>query len=224
MGRYRILLVEDDVRTRTRLAEAIAGHPELEVQAAVASCAEARVELASGELPDVLLTDLGLPDGNGVELIREGRARNEEMQAMVITVFGDEKHVLAAIEAGAMGYLLKDGSADYIGRSILELVAGGSPISPPIARSILRRFREGPGTPAPSAPPPDGDVPHLTEREREVLTFIVKGFSYGESARLMGVQESTVTSHVRSIYRKLEVHSRGEAVYEALQLGLVKLD
>jgi DNA-binding NarL/FixJ family response regulator len=220
MSRHRILLVEDDDRTRARLAEAIALHPELEVQAAVSSCAEARVELARSPLPNVLLTDLGLPDGSGVDLIREARSRSEVIQAMVITVFGDEKHVLAAIQAGAMGYLLKDGSAEYIGRSILELVAGGSPISPPIARSILKRFRVA----AASPPGQEAEIPRLTERELEVLTLIVKGFSYAESARLIGVQESTVTSHVRSIYRKLEVHSRGEAVYEALQLGLVKLD
>jgi DNA-binding NarL/FixJ family response regulator len=220
MGRHRILLVEDDEPTRARLAEAIAAHAELEVQSAVATCAEARVELDSEPPPDVLLTDLGLPDGSGVDLIRLARDRSAATQAMVITVFGDEKHVLAAIEAGAMGYLLKDGSAEYIGRSILELLAGGSPISPPIARSILRRFRGDTASPA----RPEANAPRLTERESEVLTLIVKGFSYGESARLMGVQESTVTSHVRNIYRKLEVHSRGEAVYEALQLGLVKLD
>jgi DNA-binding NarL/FixJ family response regulator len=220
MGRHRILLVEDDEPTRARLAEAIAAHSELEVQAAVGTCAEARAVLDAKPPPDVLLTDLGLPDGSGVDLIRHVRDHGATTQAMVITVFGDEKHVLAAIEAGAMGYLLKDGSAEYIGRSILELIAGGSPISPPIARSILRRFRTEAATPA----RPEADTPRLTEREGEVLTLIVKGFSYAESARLMGVQESTVTSHVRSIYRKLEVHSRGEAVYEALQLGLVKLD
>jgi DNA-binding NarL/FixJ family response regulator len=220
MGRHRILLVEDDEPTRARLAEAIAAHSELEVQAAVGTCAEARAALEAKPPPDVLLTDLGLPDGSGVDLIRHVRDHGATTQAMVITVFGDEKHVLAAIEAGAMGYLLKDGSAEYIGRSILELIAGGSPISPPIARSILRRFRTETATPA----RPEADTPRLTEREGEVLTLIVKGFSYAESARLMGVQESTVTSHVRSIYRKLEVHSRGEAVYEALQLGLVKLD
>jgi DNA-binding NarL/FixJ family response regulator len=138
---------------------------------------------------------------------------------MVITVFGDERHVVAAIEAGALGYLLKDGSAEYVGRSILALVAGGSPVSPAIARHLLRRF----GSPA--AGVAGGDAPpRLTERESETLRLIMKGFSYAEAASVMGVAESTVTSHVRSIYRKLEVHSRSEAVYEALQLGLVKLD
>jgi DNA-binding NarL/FixJ family response regulator len=137
---------------------------------------------------------------------------------MVITIFGDEQHVVTAIEAGAMGYLLKDGSAEYIGSSVLEMMAGGSPISPPIARYLLRRFRP------PDAGEDDTAPPKLSEREHEVLTLIVKGFSYAEIARLIGVSAHTVTTHVRNIYRKLEVHSRGEAVYEALQLGLVKID
>lgn len=224
MATHSILLVEDDENTRTRLAEAIQEHPRLRLQASVGTCANAHAELRR-TAPDVLLTDLGLPDGSGIDLIREVRARELATQPMVITVFGDEKHVVAAIEAGALGYLLKDGSSDYISRSILDLVAGGSPISPPIARYFLRRFRaieEIPKSPEPESP--NGPVPHLTKREREVLTLIVKGFTYAEAADLVGVAESTVTSHIRNIYRKLEVHSRGEAVYEAIQLGLVRVE
>jgi DNA-binding NarL/FixJ family response regulator len=217
--RHGVLLVEDDEHTRERLARAVAEHPALELLAAVGSCAEARRELDRRQ-PAVLLTDLGLPDGDGVELIREVRRRGFKTEAMVVTIFGDEQHVVTAIEAGAMGYLLKDGSPDYIGQSILDMLAGGSPISPPIARYLLRRFRTSEATPA--AEP--AELPRLSEREREVLGLIVKGFSYAEAARLTGTSPHTVTAHVRNIYRKLEVHSRGEAVYEALQLGLVKLD
>lgn len=213
-----VLLVEDDPNTRDRLAAAIVAHPELSLQAAVGSCAAARRELARAT-PAVLLTDLGLPDGDGTELIRALRGQGLATLPMVITVFGDEKHVVAAIEAGALGYLLKDGSPEYVGRSILELLAGGSPVSPAIARYLLRRFGSLPAASAPSDEPP-----RLTDRESETLRLIMKGFSYAEAGAVMGVAESTVTSHVRSIYRKLEVHSRSEAVYEALQLGLVKLD
>jgi DNA-binding NarL/FixJ family response regulator len=215
---HTVLLVEDDEPTRSRLGQVVSEHPSLHLLAAVGSCGEARRELDRGQ-PDVLLTDLGLPDGEGVELIRELRRRGFRTHAMVVTVFGDEAHVVAALEAGALGYLLKDGSPDYIGASIMEMLGGGSPISPPIARYLLRRFQ---GLEA-EASADGGKQPHLSEREREVLQLIVKGFSYGEIAGLLGVSAHTVTTHVRSIYGKLEVHSRGEAVYEALQLGIVKL-
>ena len=217
--RHTVLLVEDEPHTRERLAEAIGAHPRLSLCGAVATCAEARQVLA-GDPPDVLLTDIGLPDGSGIELIRAVRDGGDRTVAMVITVFGDEKHVVAAIEAGALGYVLKDGSPHDIAGAILDLIAGGSPISPPIARYFLRRFRGAEGEAAAAA----SAAPHLTAREREALRLFVKGFSYAEAARLMGVSETTVASHVRSVYRKLDVHSRSEAVYEALQLGLVKLN
>ena len=217
---HTVLLVEDDDHTRARLAEVVSCHPRLRLVAAVPSLAEARTSLAR-VLPDVLLTDLGLPDGNGIELVRELRERQAPTLPMVITVFGDEQHVIAAIEAGALGYLLKDGSPDSIGTAILELLEGGSPISAPIARYLLKRFRP---PVAGVREPGEAANPRLSEREHDVLTLIVKGFSYAEAARLMGISPHTVTAHVRSIYGKLEVHSRGEAVYEALQLGLVKLD
>ena len=219
---HGVILVEDDDHTRERLARTIAGHPQLKLLGSAATCEEGRALIARFEA-DVLITDIGLPDGSGIELIGEARRKHPNLLALVITIFGDESHVVAAIEAGAMGYLLKDGTADYIGSSILEMIGGGSPISPPIARYLLRRFRAG--EPAATDPAPPGEpAPRLSEREREVLMLIVKGFSYAEIAGLLGVSAHTVTTHVRGIYKKLAVHSRGEAVYEALALGLVKLD
>jgi DNA-binding NarL/FixJ family response regulator len=135
---------------------------------------------------------------------------------MVITVFGDEQHVVAAIEAGATGYILKDGSSQYIADSILELVHGGAPISPAIARHLLRRFREL--SPPVRAP----DAPGLTGREQEVLGLLVKGFTFAEIGDLLGISAHTVTTHVKHIYAQLAVRSRAEAVYEAMQLGLVE--
>lgn len=216
---YAVLLLEDDARTRDHLAAAIAGHPALRLQAAVGTVAEALAALTASP-PAVLLTDLQLPDGDGTDVIRACREHAPRAIALVITVFGDEGHVVRALEAGALGYLLKDGEAPEVAQSILDALDGGSPISPPIARHLLRRFRP----PEPAAPAVEADaLPRLSAREHEVLTLIVKGFSYAEIARLTGTSPHTVTTHVRSIYRKLAVHSRGEAVYEALQLGLVKL-
>lgn len=217
--RHRVLVVEDDDPTRARLARAVAAHPRLSLQDAVATVGAARA-LLERDPPDVLLTDLDLPDGNGIELIRHARDRGGRTQSMVVSVFGDEQHVVAAIEAGALGYLLKDASADSIGRAILEMLGGGSPMSPPVARYLLQRFAQA----APAAAAPSDGTPALSAREREVLTYIVKGFSYAEIARLLSLSTHTVATHVRRIYGKLEVHSRGEAVYEALATGLVKMD
>ena len=137
---------------------------------------------------------------------------------MVVTVFGDEKSVLGAIEAGARGYLLKDESAEGVGVAILQLLAGGSPITPAIAQHLILRFQER----APSAEREAG--PALSKRELEVLELVVKGFTFGEIAGLLALSPHTVGTFVRRIYRKLEVRSRGEAVFEALQLGIVKVE
>jgi DNA-binding NarL/FixJ family response regulator len=129
--------------------------------------------------------------------------------------------VLDSIEAGATGYLLKDAVAERIAASIHELRAGGSPISPGIARRVLARFRVAP-TPAPGPEANAAATPSpLTERETELLRLTAKGLSFDTIGQLMGISPHTVVAHVKKIYRKLAVHSRGEAVYEAGQLGLL---
>jgi len=217
---HRVLVVEDDPPTRRHLARAIEAHPELELVRAAGTVAEGRSALAAQQ-PDVLLTDIGLPDGTGVELIRAVREVAPKAISMAVTALGDEKTVITAIEAGAAGYLLKDGSHDEIGDAVMELVAGGSPISPSIARHVLRRLHRGD---APTEDPDAGDAPTLTKREHEVLSLIAKGFSFPEIAELLEISAHTVTTHVRHIYEKLEVNSRGSAVYEAVNLGLIQMD
>jgi len=209
-----VLIVEDDPPTRKRLEAVVGNLPNLSLMASIGSATEARAALRGK--PDVLLVDLGLPDGSGVDVIREAQRVSPGTRAMVITVFVDERHVMDAIAAGAMGYLLKDGSAEYVGHSIAELLAGGSPISAPIARHLLQRFQR----PRPAAR--TGDAP-LTTRELEILTQIAKGFSVAEVGELLGISARTVTTHVQHIYRKLEVSSRSEAVFEAVNLGLIDL-
>lgn len=217
-----VLVVEDDPPTRARFVAAVERHPELELAGAVGTCEAARAAIAARP-PAVLLIDIGLPDGSGIELIRELRSRGAPTQCMVVTVFGDEQHVVSAIEAGALGYLLKDASAEAIGHAILEMLAGGSPMSASVARYLLKRF--APEPPAPAATPPHAPgVPALSAREREVLGYIVKGFTYAEIARITGLSAHTVATYVRRVYGKLEVHSRGEAVYEALAAGIVDVD
>jgi len=213
-----VLLVEDDDHTRERIAGIIEATAGLSLFGSAGSLATAREALAAG-LPDVLLTDLGLPDGNGIDLIKQVRSAGSSTEAMVISVFGDERHVIAALEAGAAGYILKDGTTEHIGKSLLQLLDGGSPISAPIARHLLKRLQ-----PAESTAPPVVDVPPLSEREVDVLTAVAKGFTYNEIADILEISFHTVSSHVKHIYRKLEVCSRSEAVYEAVNLGLISLD
>jgi DNA-binding NarL/FixJ family response regulator len=235
-----VLLVEDDARTRDHLARAIASDDRLALVGACGSVAEAKACLGR-QLPDVLLTDLGLPDGSGIELIRSTRGEGTRTLAMVITVFGDEDTVVRAIQAGATGYLLKDDTPPSIGDSIVELVEGGSPISAPIARLLLRRVAGAPAdgsarAPTAGHPPPaasargessassaPGERPVLTGREHEVLSLVAKGFTFPEIAHLLEVSRHTVTAHVRHIYEKLEVSTRGEAVFEAVQQGLIRI-
>jgi DNA-binding NarL/FixJ family response regulator len=218
MPRPRILIVEDDEPTRERLVRAVAAHEEFEIVAAVGSCREALAALRR-EPPDVLLTDLALPDGNGIELIRTARRLSSDVLSMAVTVFGDEKSVLGAIEAGARGYLLKDATAEGIGTAIRDLLAGGSPITPAIAQHLILHFQERAHAAAPAPP-----EPALSQREREVLELVVRGFTFAEIARGLELSPHTIGTFVRRIYRKLEVSSRGEAVFEALQLGLVRLE
>jgi DNA-binding NarL/FixJ family response regulator len=215
-----ILLVEDDAPTLWRLQEALT-KAGFEVTAA-ANLAEARDGLAAGP-PRVLLTDLQLPDGHGNALIRETRARFPDTEIMVISNLGDEESVISAITVGATGYLLKDAFPTDIAATVHELVAGHSPISASIARFIVRRTQTA-GEPAAEPPPgPALNTAKLTPREIDILWGIAKGFSYAEIAGHLGLSRQTVPGHIKSIYRKLEVHTRGEAVFEAVQQGLIQL-
>lgn len=202
---------------RDYLARAISEHPELELLAACADLEGARTVLRSAA-PDVLLTDLALPDGDGVTLIREIKRATPRCECMVISVFGTEARVVAAIEAGATGYLLKDDPVERVAQAVLSLVNGGSPMSPGIARHVLNRLRGAAHTEASAA-----TGASLTERELTVLNALSRGFTYGEVAEQLGLSTHTVGTHVKHIYRKLEVCSRSEAVFEAAQLGLIKL-
>lgn len=211
---YGVLIVEDEPATRERLAGIVRATDGLELAAEVGDRAAALALLAQpGFAPRVALVDLALPDGSGIDVIGALRRTHPAADAMVISVFGDEAHVIGAIEAGATGYLLKDADAAAVGAAILRLIAGESPISASIARHLLKRFQ---------APPAHDPAPHLTAREREVLQLIAKGLSYARIADSLGMSVNTVPSYVKQIYRKLQVNSRGEAVFEALALGLIK--
>lgn len=221
-----VLLVEDDAAFRRGFAASISREPDFNLLGAMSTLAEARACIAR-QVPDVLLVDLGLPDGDGVELIREMYERQPAVHSMVVTIFGDEHHIFRALEAGATGYLLKDAEPDEVSSSIRKLAAGGSPISPVIARKLLsrvirksERLASDPNTRSRAAQAKPDRGP-FSEREYEILTIIARGFSSDEIARMLSISTHTVISHVKNIYQKLAVHSRAEAVFEARQMGIL---
>ena len=180
--------------------------------------------MLQGPPADVLLVDLGLPDGSGIDVIHAAIIRWPSCNIMVSTNFGDETHVMRSIEAGAAGYLLKDSSPAKIVDEIRSLASGGSPISPIIARQILARFRPAaPADVAVNSTAAAAAEPStlLSAREKEVLDFITRGFTAQEIAKLMQLSPFTVRTFVRRIYSKLKVTSKTEAIYEARTLGLL---
>lgn len=212
-----VMLVEDDLHFAERFAEALERSGSMRLAARCCTVREALERLQS-LAPDVLLVDLGLPDGNGIEVIRSAVQRYPNCDVLVVTMYGDQTNVLTCIEAGASGYLLKEAVKEDIVKHIDDLRSGGSPISPVIARQLLRKFQP----PRPAGPAPAPLAEHVTERELQVLQLLARGFNYQEIAGLLGVSIHTIGTYIKRIYRKLHVNSRGEAVYEAQQMGILK--
>lgn len=212
-----VALVEDDPRMRERFERVIAAEPTLRLLCAAGTGQELLAWFAENAV-DVLLVDLGLPDVPGLEVIRQARRMQPACAVMVITMFADEANMLQAFEAGAGGYLLKDGTEADLATHVLSLHGGGSPMSPIIARQLLVRWQ---ASAAPAVPRAGGPVA-LSRRESQVLDLIARGFIYPEIAQQMGLSVSTIQTHVRNIYGKLDVHNKTEAVFEARQLGLLR--
>ena len=208
---HTVMIVEDQRRTREGIAAEIGFDPALRVVGAFASMEEALPRLER-EPPDVLLTDIGLPGMSGIEGVRRYRARHAGALVLVLSVFGDDRHVFEAICAGASGYLLKDTMPERLREAIHELVAGGAPMTPEVARRVVATFRKFPSTPS------EHD---LSPRELDVLRALGQGHSYKTAATALSMSIDTVRFHIRSIYSKLHVHSKSEAVIEAIRRGIV---
>jgi DNA-binding NarL/FixJ family response regulator len=222
-----VAVLEDETHVRKMFEAAIAADPSLQLAFSAQSVAQAKA-MAQTHAAQVYLVDLGLPDADGREFIRWVTENQPGASCMVVTVFGDDERIVSSFAAGAVGYLLKDAPADEIAQHIAELVSGGSPISPSVARRMLQHFKARqaplPHTDSPASPPAAAQDPAeqaLSPREHEVLCLIEKGLTYEEIAQVLGITWHTVTSYLRRVYRKLEVKSRGEAVFEARQRGLL---
>ena len=161
---------------------------------------------------DIALIDLGLPDASGLKVLEA--LRPLPTLAIVVSVFDDDLHLFPALRAGAQGYLLKDMPTEQFLRHLRGIVDGEPPLSPSIARRLLAWFEPPPSTGAEYA---------LTEREREVLTLVAKGLTLNQVADMLGISRHTTAGYVKTIYRKLNISSRAEAVAEASRLGLITL-
>jgi len=215
--KYRVFLVEDDHGTLERMADIVSSQPNLLLAGQAETYSSAADWLENNEL-DVLLTDLGLPDGNGKQLIEQTRENHKQAEIMVISRFGDENSVVEAIKAGASGYLLKDESEEHITEAISQLLLGGSPISPAIASYILDYFQRDEFASS-NTPETHDQETILTPKEKLVLQFISRGYSNKEIAASLEISPHTVASHIKHIYQKLQVNSRNEAVFEGWRMG-----
>ena len=209
----QVAIVDDDAVLREAVIATVEAVEGLTVMGAVGSMTEA-LELAR-KGPQVFLIDLGLPDGSGFELITQLRTLAPSCKALVLTMFADAQTVVRAIEVGAHGYLLKGADLQATAGAIQVVLEGGAPLSPAVASHILGRLR------APASP--RRPRIELTPRETTILESLGKGLTFKEVAEVHGISRHTVGDHVKAIYRKLEVSSRGEAIFEAAQSGLIKL-
>lgn len=204
------LVVEDIAETRHWLVGAIAEAFGAQAHGA-ANCSEARAWLREREMgpPLLALVDIGLPDGSGVDLIEEIVSEDPAAVTIVTTIYEDDANLMQAFSAGAQGYLLKDQDAAAFARRLSMIDHGDVPISPVIARRLLNRFRDD---------KPTGT--QLSPREIEVLRLVGRGLKASEAASVLNISPQTVTTHIKAIYRKLEISSRAEAALEARKRGL----
>jgi DNA-binding NarL/FixJ family response regulator len=214
----RALIVEDDEPGQRRLRGLLGAIVGASLAAiVVGSVGEAKTAARAATF-DIALVDIGLPDGNGVELIAWLRKWHPEVACLVITSWGDGDTVLAALRTGAVGYLLKDRDDAELSRALLNVQRGGAPIDPFVARRILTVL---PGA-APSAKPelPAGDA--LSGREHQILDLVAHGHNNRQIAELTGLSRFTIEDYTKRIYRKLAVGSRAAAVFQAQALGLLR--
>ncbi len=209
----RVWLVEDQHGIRNSLTALVSATPGFECSGSFGSM-EAALEALAGQPPHVALVDIGLPGMSGIEGVRRLRDFRPEICSLILTVYDDDDRIMEALCAGANGYLLKDTPPVRLLEAIRDSAAGGSPMSPEVARRVVELFRR-------VQPPPKADY-QLTPHEARILNLLVRGETCKTAAGKLGVTVNTISYHVRHIYEKLHVHSRSEVVARALQRGLVR--
>jgi DNA-binding NarL/FixJ family response regulator len=212
-----ILLLEDLHEIRAWLKSLVL---QVFPTARITECSRVQDALAhvqSGEKFDLGLIDLGLPDGSGTDVVAALRDAQPDAQSVVVTIHDDDEHLFPALQAGAYGYILKEQSRELITEQLTRISQGEPPLSPSIARKVIKYFASQPLPVASNMPEVS-----LTERESEVLLRVAKGFTLPEIGVQLGLSRHTIADYVKQIYRKLNVSSRAEAALEAQRLGLFR--
>ncbi len=208
----RVAIVEDNRKLRLELAATISTTPGLEC-VATCSTGEDALQKLPATAPNVIVMDINLQGMSGIDCTRQIKQLLPEVQIVMLTMFDDSDKIFAALRAGASGYLLKRFAATELLNAIQQAHQGGSPMTPQIARQVVKAFQDDETAPRPK---PAGEVANLTDRERELLQLMANGKHYKEVADALNISTDTVRSHIRRIYKKLHVHSRTEAVVKFL--------
>jgi DNA-binding NarL/FixJ family response regulator len=208
----RVAIIEDDQQISEGLADLIEG-TEGFCCVLTSSSMEQALILIDRNPPDIILVDIGLPGMSGIEGIRRLKQKYPKMLFLVLTVYEDDERIFDALCAGACGYLLKKTPSDRLLESIRDAINGGSPISPEVAHHVIQLFQKL---------EPAKDIERLTPYEMRVLRLLAGGNSYGSAAKNLGVSVNTIRFHIRSIYEKLHVHSKSEAIAKALRNRLIQ--
>lgn len=206
----RVAIVEDDPLLRENLSLILGGETGITVTGAYGSAEEALRAIQGGP-PDILLVDIGLPGMSGIELIRRLKEKAPRIEFMAHTVFADRETVFGAIKAGAAGYILKGSPPRELIDAMYQLYGGGAPMSPKIARSIIRKFQEETVC----------EQYLLSQREKDIIHEIENGMSYKEIAAKLNISPHTVHTHIKNIYEKLHAKDRRDALALARKKGII---
>jgi DNA-binding NarL/FixJ family response regulator len=209
----RVAIIEDQREIREGLKTLVSGTPGYSVVGAWRSMEEALNAIAR-DVPHVALVDIGLPGMQGTQGIRILKERYPKLRALMLTVYEDDERIFNAVCAGASGYLLKSTPPARLLESLQEVMAGGAPMSPPVANRVLTLFRE--------FRPREHDGVNLSPHETRLLSLLVDGHNLKTAAAELDVSRATVAWHMHNIYEKLQVHSKSEAVAKALRSGLIR--
>ena len=211
-GPISVAIIEDHREFRDYLAALISGSEGFECTGSFRSVEESLPKI-NARVPHVILLDIGLPGMSGIEGIRLFKERYPEILLLTLTIHDDDERIFDALCAGASGYLLKKTQPGQLVESVKEAAQGGAPMSPEVARRVVRLFRD--------IRPPDRADYNLTPHETRILKLLVEGHNYKTAATKLGVAPTTINFHLQNIYQKLQVHSKTEAVAKALRNRLI---